>query len=100
MWLGFVATRVARGTIGSFFTRVALHELGHGSVLQPNCSPKFFLQLYSLSSCLSPFVYTMRHTCHHRCSLYPEEDRGNVVGAQAVARQRLPAENVRRQLVH
>jgi len=63
------------GTIGSFFTGVAPHELGHGTVFRTKWLNKLFLYLYSLLSWWDPFDYAMSHTYHHRYTLHPEGDR-------------------------
>jgi fatty acid desaturase len=34
MWLGCVAALFVHGMIGSFFTGIAAHELGHGTVFR------------------------------------------------------------------
>ena len=75
MWVGFAAALFAHGTIGSFFTGVAPHELGHGTVVRTKWLNKLFLYLFSLLSWWDPFDYAMSHTYHHRYTLHPEGDR-------------------------
>lgn len=78
MWLGCVAALFAHGTIGSFFTGIAAHELGHGTVFRTPWLNKFFLYFISLFSWWDPFDYGLSHTYHHRYTQYPEADRENV----------------------
>ena len=78
MWLGCVAALFVHGTIGSFFTGIAAHELGHGTVFRTPWLNKFFLYFISLFSWWDPFDYGLSHTYHHRYTQYPEADRENV----------------------
>ena len=70
MWFGFAIAFFAHGTVASFFTGVAPHELGHGTVFRTKWLNKFFLYLYSLLSWWDPFNYAMNHTYHHRYTLH------------------------------
>ena len=56
-WLIFSIMLFAHGTIGSFFSGVAPHELGHGTVFRTKWLNKFFMYLFSLLSWWDPFDY-------------------------------------------
>ncbi len=75
MWLAFAVALLAHGAIGSFFSGVAPHELGHGTVFRTTWLNKLFLYPYSLLSWWDPFDYAMSHTYHHRYTLHPDGDR-------------------------
>jgi fatty acid desaturase len=72
---GFFIALFAHGTVGSFFTGTAPHELGHGTVFRTKWLNKFFLYLFSLLGWWNPFDYASSHTYHHRYTLHPEGDR-------------------------
>ena len=74
-WIGFAVALFAHGTVGSFFSGVAPHELGHGTVFRTKWLNKFFKYLFSLLSWWDPFDYATSHTYHHRYTLHPEGDR-------------------------
>lgn len=79
MWLGFFIALFLHGTIGSFFSGTAPHELGHGSVFKTKWLNQAFLYLFSLLSWWNPFDYASSHTYHHRYTLHPEGDRENLL---------------------
>ena len=79
IWIGFAAALFAHGTVGSFLSGVAPHELGHGTVFRTKWLNKFFLYLYSLLSWWDPFDYASSHTYHHRYTQYPDGDRENLL---------------------
>ena len=74
-WLGFAVALFAHGTVGSFFSGVAPHELGHGTVFRTKWLNKVFKYLFSLLSWWDPFDYATSHTYHHRYTLHREGDR-------------------------
>lgn len=74
-WLGFAVALFAHGTVGSFFSGVAPHELGHGTVFRTKWLNRVFKYLFSLLSWWDPFDYATSHTYHHRYTLHPEGDR-------------------------
>ena len=78
IWGGFVVALFLHGTIGSFFSGIAAHELGHGTVFRSKWLNKFFLYLISILSWWDPFDYGSSHTYHHRYTQYPEADRENL----------------------
>jgi fatty acid desaturase len=78
MWTGFFVALFLHGTIGSFFSGIAAHELGHGTVFQSKWLNKLFLYLISLLSWWDPFDYNLSHTYHHRYTQFPEADRENL----------------------
>ena len=79
IWLGFVLALFAHGTVGSFFSGVAPHELGHGTVFRTKWLNKLFLYVFSLLSWWDPLDYASSHTYHHRYTLYPDGDRENLL---------------------
>ena len=82
LWESWILLAVAlwfHGTVGSFFSGVAPHELGHGTVFRTPWLNKAFLYLFSLVSWWDPFDYASSHTYHHRYTLYPEADRENLL---------------------
>jgi len=78
-WIGFVLALFAHGTVASFLSGTAPHELGHGTVFRTKWLNKLFLYLFSLLSWWDPFDYATSHTYHHRYTLHPEGDRENLL---------------------
>lgn len=78
-WLAFLIALFLHGTVTSFFTGTAPHELGHGTVFKTKWLNKFFLYLFSLIGWWDPFDYASSHTYHHRYTLHPEGDRENLL---------------------
>ena len=78
-WLAFVIALWCHGTVASFFSGVAPHELGHGTVFRTAWLNKVFLYLFSLISWWDPFAYASSHTYHHRYTTYPDADRENLL---------------------
>lgn len=79
IWLGFALALFAHGTIASFYSGVAPHELGHGTVFKSKILNKIFLYVFSFISWWDPFDYASSHTYHHRYTLYANGDRENVL---------------------
>lgn len=79
IWLAFFMALFAHGTVTSFFTGTAPHELGHGTVFRTKKLNKFFMYLFSLIGWWDPFDYASSHTYHHRYTLHPEGDRENLL---------------------
>jgi fatty acid desaturase len=79
IWLAFIIALFLHGTVGSFFSGIAPHELGHGTVFRTKRLNKIFLYLFSLLSWWDPFDYASSHTYHHRYTLHPEGDRENLL---------------------
>ena len=77
-WIAFVVALFAHGTVGSFFSGVPPHELGHGTVFRTKWLNKLFLYIYSLLSWWDPYDYASSHTYHHRYTQYPDGDRENL----------------------
>ena len=67
------------GTVTSFFTGTAPHELGHGTVFKTKWLNKFFLYFFSLIGWWDHFDYASSHTYHHRYTLHAEGDRENLL---------------------
>lgn len=78
-WFWFIIALFFHGTVASFFSGTAPHELGHGTVFRTKWLNKFFLYLFSLLSWWDPFDYASSHTYHHRYTLHPEGDRENLL---------------------
>lgn len=78
-WWAFAVALFAHGTVGSFLSGVAPHELGHGTVFRTKWLNKAFLYLFSLLSWWDPFDYAASHTYHHRYTQYPDGDRENLL---------------------
>lgn len=79
LWFAFAAALFAHGTIGSFLSGIAPHELGHGTVFRTKWLNKFFMYFFSLISWWDPFDYASSHTYHHRYTQYPDGDRENLL---------------------
>jgi fatty acid desaturase len=75
LWLFFILTLFAHGTIASFFRGTSVHELGHGTVFRTKWLNDAFLYFFSMISWWNPFDYAASHTYHHRYTLHPEGDR-------------------------
>ena len=78
VWWAFFTVLFCHGTVSSFFTGIAPHELGHGTVFHSKILNKVFLYLFSLIGWWNPFDYSMSHTYHHRYTMHPEADRENL----------------------
>lgn len=78
VWWAFFILLFCHGTVSSFFTGTAPHELGHGTVFHSKILNKVFLYLFSLIGWWNPFDYSMSHTYHHRYTMHPEADRENL----------------------
>ena len=78
-WFLFAVALFFHGTVGSFLSGVAPHELGHGTVFRTKWLNKFFMLFFSLLSWWDPFDYASSHTYHHRYTQYTEGDRENVM---------------------
>lgn len=79
LWLAMLIALFFHGTVASFFSGTAPHELGHGTVFRTKWLNKVFLYLFSLISWWDPFDYASSHTYHHRYTLHPEGDRENLL---------------------
>ena len=73
-WSLFLVTLFLHGTITSFFSGIAPHELGHGTVFQTKWLNRLFLYPFSLIGWFDPFAYNVSHTYHHRYTLHAEGD--------------------------
>ena len=79
LWGAFLIALFCHGTVTSFFTGVAPHELGHGTVFRTKWLNKVFLHLFSLIGWWDIYDYGSSHTYHHRYTLHPEGDRENLL---------------------
>ncbi len=73
-WIVFLLALFAHGTVASFFSGIAPHELGHGTVFRTRWLNRLFLYPISLISWFDPFGYNVSHTYHHRYTLHPAGD--------------------------
>ena len=79
IWIAMIIALFFHGTVTSFFSGTAPHELGHGTVFRTKWLNKIFLYLFSLISWWDPFDYASSHTYHHLYTLHPEGDRENLL---------------------
>ena len=79
MWYSFLISLFLHGTVTSFLSGVAPHELGHGTVFRTRIYNKCFLYLFSCISWWDPYDYSVSHTYHHRYTMYPDADRENLL---------------------
>ena len=79
MWYSFLISLFLHGTVTSFLSGVAPHELGHGTVFRTRVYNKCFLYLFSCISWWDPYDYSVSHTYHHRYTMYPDADRENLL---------------------
>ncbi|MCE2489174.1 MAG: fatty acid desaturase [Anaerolineae bacterium] len=75
LWGAFIVALFCHGTVTSFFSGIAPHELGHGTVFRTKWLNKVFLHIFSLIGWFDTYDYNMSHTYHHRYTLHPEGDR-------------------------
>jgi fatty acid desaturase len=74
-WLAFSLSLFAHGTILTFFTMAAVHELAHKTVFKAKWLNIFFLWIYSLLGWFNYYWYNISHTYHHLYTLHPRGDR-------------------------
>lgn len=79
LWLLMILALLAHGSIASFFTGTAVHELGHGTVFKTPWLNHLFNYLFSTICWWDPFDFASSHTFHHRYTLHPEADRENLL---------------------
>ncbi len=75
IWLGFAISLFAHGTIYSFVSGLATHELSHGTVFKEGWLNGLFLRIFSLISWFNFHDYKISHTYHHLYTLHPRGDR-------------------------
>lgn len=63
------------GTVRTFLSGPANHELGHGAVFRTPAINRFFLRILSVLTFWNYNEYRMSHTYHHRYTLHPDADR-------------------------
>ena len=63
------------GTVRTFLSGPANHELGHGAVFRTPALNRFFLRILSVLTVWNYNEYRMSHTYHHRYTLHPDADR-------------------------
>lgn len=63
------------GTVRTFLSGPANHELGHGAVFRTPFFNRFFLRVLSVFTFWNYNEYRMSHTYHHRYTLHPDADR-------------------------
>jgi fatty acid desaturase len=75
IWVGFALSLFAHGTIYSFLSGLATHELAHGTVFKTKWLNSMFVRVLSLVSWFNFHDYKMSHTYHHLYTLHPRGDR-------------------------
>jgi fatty acid desaturase len=75
IWIGFALSLFAHGTIYSFLSGLATHELSHGTVFKKKWLNGLFLRVFSLISWFNFHDYKLSHTYHHLYTLHPRGDR-------------------------
>ena len=75
IWLGLAVCLFAHGTIYSFLSGLATHELAHGTVFKTKWLNSMFVRFLSLVSWFNFHDYKMSHTYHHLYTLHPRGDR-------------------------
>ena len=75
LWFAMALSLLAHGTVTSFFSGIAVHELGHGTVFRTKWLNAVFLRLFSLIGWWNHYEYAMSHTYHHRFTLHPRGDQ-------------------------
>jgi fatty acid desaturase len=75
IWAGFTVALFAHGTIYSFLSGLATHELAHGTVFKTKWLNSFFVRFMSLISWFNFHDYKVSHTYHHLYTLHPRGDR-------------------------
>ena len=75
IWIGFALCLFAHGTIYSFLSGLATHELAHGTVFKTKWLNSMFVRFLSLVSWFNFHDYKVSHTYHHLYTLHPRGDR-------------------------
>jgi fatty acid desaturase len=75
IWVGFAVALFCHGTLYSFISGLACHELAHGTVFKTKWLNNFFVRLLSLVSWFNFHDYKVSHTYHHLYTLHPRGDR-------------------------
>ena len=75
IWVGFAVTLFLHGTMYSFLSGLACHELAHGTVFKTKGLNSFFVRFLSLISWFNFHDYKVSHTYHHLYTLHPRGDR-------------------------
>jgi fatty acid desaturase len=75
IWILMALALFAHGTIYSFLSGLATHELAHGTVFRTKWLNSMFVRLLSLVSWFNFHDYKMSHTYHHLYTLHPRGDR-------------------------
>ena len=74
-WLLFGVFLWLFGTVRTFLSGPANHELGHGAVFRTPVLNRFFLRILSVLTFWNYNEYRMSHTYHHRYTLHADGDR-------------------------
>ena len=74
-WLLFAVFLWLHGTILTFLSLSASHELSHNTVFRSKWLNRAFLFLFSIPAWFNPFWYAISHTYHHVYTLHPKGDR-------------------------
>ena len=63
------------GTVRTFLSGPASHELGHGTAFRTQFFNRFFVRILGVLTFWNYNEYRMSHTYHHRYTLHPDADR-------------------------
>ena len=74
-WAWFGLSLWLFGTVRTFLSGPANHELGHGAVFRTPVLNRVFLRILSVLAFWNYNEYRLSHTYHHRYTLYPDGDR-------------------------
>lgn len=80
-WIAGILMLFVHGTIFSFISGLATHELSHGTVFKTKGLNQFFLRIYSVLGWVNFHHYKRSHTFHHQYTLHPKGDREVVLPA-------------------
>ncbi len=75
MWVAGLIALFLHGTVASFLTGIAMHELSHGTVFRTKWLNRFFAVVFGILGLRNYHEYSMHHTHHHRYTLHPRADR-------------------------
>ena len=74
-WIAFLVLLSLHGTVGSFFSGLANHELGHGTVFRTRWLNRGFLYIFGILGWDNFHDYSFSHTYHHLYTLHKRGDR-------------------------
>ncbi len=75
LWAAGLVALFCHGTVASFMSGVAMHELSHGTVFRTKPLNRIFAVVFGIIGMRNYHEYSMHHTHHHRYTLHPRADR-------------------------